>query len=238
MAKLGFCFLTLSTPYNIDLWQAWLDHQYSDFCIHAKHPTKLNINFKHRLCPEHVHTQWGGFGLVEASYQMFKYMFQYSSIDKVCLVSDTCIPIKKFNTVYETLMSDNSSFFFYKPLPEWKSQRVSGMKDHFDTIWNQSQWMTITREAFDIIDKYYQYYKNICKKVYCIDEHFFINILLEKGYSNITNTKYHYFQFPRNAPHPLELDTEDFINLNQNSKHLFARKFTKTLDKEFWPIII
>jgi len=238
MDKLGFCFLTINNPYNLELWKQWFDPLRSDFCIHAKQPTIILPELKHRLCPKYIPTRWGGFGLVEASYEMFKYMFQYSPISKVCLISDTCLPVKNFNIAYNTLMSDNSSFFYYKPIPEWKEHRCRFIKDAFQTVWNQSQWMTITREAFEIIDQHFEYYKNICRRTFCIDEHFFINILLEKGYTNIINKKYHYFKFLKNEPHPIELNEQDFVDVCNNPQYLFMRKFAQTLDKKFWPNII
>lgn len=238
MEKLGFCFLTIDNPVNIEVWKEWFNPLVSDFCIHAKNIRNLDRDLIHRLCPVHIPTRWGGFGLVEASYQMFKYMFEYNNIDKVALISDKCLPAKKFDYVYDTVMQDNSSFFYYKPIPAWKQQRCRFIENAFSSIWNQSQWMIITREAFEIIDKYFKHYKLVFQGMYCSDEHFFINILKEKGYSNITNKKYHYFHFLKDQPHPIELENEDFVNICEDPQYLFMRKFSNTLDKKFWPIII
>ena len=179
MDKLGFAFLTVGDLYNSDLWLNWLDYNKTYVSVHAKLPSSLKSKFlKQRLCPELTETKWGAFGLVEASYLMFKDLFQYQDVKKVVLVSDSCLPAKKFNVVYSRLLSNNQSYFFYKPLPKWKEQRCHSIIPHFPSLYNQSQWCVLTREAFDIIDKDFNYYKTLFKKVYCSDEHFFINILI------------------------------------------------------------
>lgn len=239
MDKLGFAFLTIDNLYNSDLWLNWLDYNRTHVSIHAKLPSNLKSDLlRQRVCSQLTETQWGGFGLVEASYLMFKDLFQYPDVKKVVLVSDSCLPAKKFDDVYSKLLSNNQSYFFCKSLPKWKEQRCHTIIPHFSSLYNQSQWCILTREAFDIIDKDFNYYKTLFQKVYCSDEHFFINILKDKNYTDINNFKYHYFRFSNNSAHPDILEEEQFQTICNKKEKLFMRKYIKPLDRELWPIII
>lgn len=108
--KIAFLFLTLDNPLFPDIWDYYLDgyQEYYNIYIHPKYPNKVTWH------PENIinnlkNTEWGL--IVDAYLSLFKEAYNDKNNIKFVIISESCIPIKSFNIMYDIVMENiNESF--------------------------------------------------------------------------------------------------------------------------------
>ena len=136
--KIAFCFLIYHTINHEELWKKFFDgvdkNKYNIY-IHHKANVPLKYFEKHKLhnC---VDTEWGKISLVKASNLLFKTAYDHDKENcKFVLLSNSCIPLKNFDKIYNKLTSNdygylNSSIYNENPKKHAKA----------------SQWIILNRE--------------------------------------------------------------------------------------------
>lgn len=192
---------------------------------------------------------WGTISMVDAERRLIGNALLDLSNQRFVLLSDSCIPLFNFNTVYNYLMGSNQSFLSLYDDPR-KPGRGRYNKQMSPTItiqdWRKgSQWFELHRDlALKIISdtKYYAIFKEFCLPPCYNDEHYIptlVNILYSKMNSNRTVT---FVDWSKRGPHPGKFRasqiTDEFLNhirfgsgcvygdnVTTTVCHLFARKF-------------
>lgn len=193
--------------------------------------------------------KWGEFSMVEAERRLLANALLDVSNQRFVLLSESCIPLFNFPTIYNYLMGSTETFVEVYDLPGPVGQGRFNRKMS-PTIklkqWRKgSQWFEMDRDlAIEVISdkKYFTIFERYCKPSCYSDEHYlptYVNINFWKRNSNRTLT---WVDWSKGGPHPskfIRYDvTIDFLKrLRNGSKcvyngkrtnicYLFARKFT------------
>lgn len=267
--KIAFIFLTVGNIKQIDIWKQFFknNEQLYSIYIHPKYPNLIDPNFKKYIIKDRIFTKWGDISLVNATNLLIKNALKDTLNKKIVLVSDSCIPIKTFKHIYNSLLSDNKSWFNY-----YKPSFLYGSREHLRRIYTidenirkkcyiTDQWMILDRKhALSLYEnkylhKYFTKYRLIPDEMYYISMLHIINPNIKgelkfkiSGYNEYNKhdkVTYAKWYDPTlnilNKLHPIEFNImkkNDLINL-KNTKCLFARKFSKNSNIDlYWKYII
>ena len=240
--KIAFCFLIYDDINHDDLWFDFfknVDKNKYNIYVHYKvnKPLKHFEKYKLNNC---IETEWGDISLVRAQLLLYEKALQDKQNKKFITISNSCIPVKNFNEIYNLLMNDNNKNYFNEaPLP---SEIYQYLKLNYVDVKKASQWFIINRELTETLVNhksdtvYFEY-------VHAPDEIFFLTTILKyKKQSNIeifnnipfattfTNWDSMNYKYRRNDdtnPHNYATISEDELLYILTSKSLFARKFNK-----------
>ena len=216
-----------------ELWHIFfnnIDKDLYNIYIHYKINTKLKFldNYKLNNC---IPTKWGDISLVNAQNLLLKEAIKDEENEHFIFLSNSCIPLKNFDFIYNNL-NINYSYFDLSPKKNC-FPRCNKLKSYinFKNIHKSSQWCILNKKHVNIILNNRHIY-NLFKKynIFAPDEHIYICTLFhEKIETEIVNISTTFKNFKKNSDsHPEEfksLNKKNFINI-VNSKNLFARKFT------------
>ncbi|KAL3813262.1 hypothetical protein ACJIZ3_014530 [Penstemon smallii] len=251
--KIAFMFLTPGPLPLAPLWERFFKGHEGMYSIYVhSHPSynesdpKDSAFFGRRIPSQPVY--WGTISMIDAERRVLANALLDSSNQRFVLLSDSCIPVFNFTTIYNYLLETNHSFLgsFDDPGKAGRGRYNQKMSPNI-TIeqWRKgSQWFEIHRDlALKIVsdNKYYQIFHEFCLPPCYSDEHYLptlVNILFSEMNSNRTIT---WVDWSRGGPHPrrfgwidvrVELlnhirnGSECVYNENRtNICHLFARKF-------------
>lgn len=186
---IALCFLVYSQIDNEDLWRQWLNLPYASnfrIFVHSKHAFSSNLS-NVTILPT-VPTEYAGIGLINATIQLYRYAIQDTSITKFVLVSQSCIPVKTPQHVYQSLTKNDKSIISLCPsnqvFPRYKDvlRYLPSM-----VIIKHHQWISLNRRhaqlCIDRLGDMQQWYRN----VYCPDESAIGTcILVYDGSNNVT----------------------------------------------------
>lgn len=187
--------------------------------------------------------------MIEAERRLLANALLDFSNERFVLLSEACIPLFNFSTVYSYLMNSKETFIEVYDLPGPVGRgRYSGQMHPIIKLkdWRKgSQWFEMNRRlALEIVsDKtYFPLYQSYCTGQCYSDEHYLptlMNIKFGEGNSNRTLT---WVDWTKGGPHPSRFNrndvTVDFLHKLRNGSrceyngekttkcHLFARKFT------------
>lgn len=243
--KIAFCFLIYDTIYHEELWNVFFKN--IDTCkyaiyIHYKHNVTLQYFEKYKLT-NCIETNYANVSLIHAHNILLKKAYD-DGCDKMINLSQSCIPLKSFDHVYDFLTKDNFGHFNVTP----KSQcfpRCNNLLQYYekDIIQKSSEWFILNREICSVIINYdtntiNQEYSNI----YSPEEHYYITLIFK---NNLQNQIIMTDNSPINATTFTNWEGMDYMypsmdglkNYNSilkeeliyilNSKSLFGRKFNK-----------
>lgn len=191
---------------------------------------------------------WGTISMIDAERRLLANGLLDFSNQRFVLLSDSCIPLFNFTTIYKYLTETNLSF-----LGSFDDPRKPGRGRYNRQMWptisieqwrKSSQWFEIHRDlAVKIVSdqKYYQVFHEYCLPPCYNDEHYLptlVNIICPEMNWNRSVT---WVDWSRGGPHPrkfgwidikvelfdqIRFGTECMYNGNTTKIcHLFARKF-------------
>jgi hypothetical protein len=186
-----------------------------------------------------IPTAWGTISLVKATLYLLKVALRDKRVKKFVLVSETCIPVWSFESIYKKLIEGDGNksrvqWCYGKNADRLNIISTAGYKLPIGLWAKQSQWMTLDRSHVQIlfsrqdIHSFLQVFQN-CPAA---DEHFFINFLLyvcKIPVDQFENTYTTYVDWNVRSEHPklfLEI-RKDLIDFARKNNCLFARKFDK-----------
>ncbi|XP_062152964.1 glycosyltransferase BC10 [Alnus glutinosa] len=251
--KVAFMFLTKGPLPLAPLWEQFFKGHEGFYSIYVHtHPsfndsTPEDSVFHGRRIPSQE-VYWGTATMIDAERRLLANALLDFSNQRFVLLSESCIPLFNFKTIYSHLMGSKQSFVgcFDDPRKPGRGRYNPKM---FPTVtitdWRKgSQWFEVHRElAVHIVSdsKYYSIFKQHCLPPCYVDEHYIptlVNILFPELNSNRSIT---WVDWSRGGPHPGKFGwgdiTDEFLNRirfgstcfhNGNATSmcfLFARKF-------------
>lgn len=251
--KVAFMFLTKGYLPLAPLWERFFKGNEGRFSIyiHALPTVNGNITegsvFQGRRIPSKV-AEWGKVNMVEAERRLLANALLDFSNDRFILLSESCIPIYNFSTVYSYLMQSTTSFIEAYDQPgrvgrgRWNKKMRPPIR--LDQWLKGSQWFEINRGlAIEVIadQKYFPVFRRHCKPPCYSDEHYlptFISMKFARKNANRTLT---WVDWAKGGPHPTkfyrtEVTPELIINMRNGTEcvyngqktrvcYMFARKF-------------
>ncbi|KAG8384101.1 hypothetical protein BUALT_Bualt04G0083000 [Buddleja alternifolia] len=251
--KVAFMFLTPGRLPLAPFWDRFFKGYEGNYSIYVHpHPSynesvpQDSAFYARRIPSQPVY--WGTISMIDAERRLLANALLDPSNQKFVLLSDSCIPVFNFTTVYNHLMGTNLS-----SLQIFDDPRKPGRGRYNRRMWPEvtieqwrkgSQWFEIHRDlAVKIVSdkKYYKLFSEFCLPPCYNDEHYLptlVNILFPERNSNRTLT---WVDWSRGGPHPrkfgwidvkveilnhIRFEYECEYNGNTtNMCHLFARKF-------------
>ncbi|KAJ4717575.1 Core-2/I-branching beta-1,6-N-acetylglucosaminyltransferase family protein [Melia azedarach] len=253
--KLAFMFLTRGPLPLLPLWERFFKghEEYFSIYVHALPGYKLNVSkdspFYGRQIPSQ-NVAWGTVEMADAEKRLLANALLDFSNERFILLSESCIPVFNFPTVYKYLSGSEHSFVesYDDPSRYGRGRYNRRMRPDIKVYqWRKgSQWFEMHRKvAIYIISdtKYLTIFRKYCRPSCYPDEHYiptYLNIFHPSLMANRTVT---WVNWSVLGPHPAmyrkENITEDFIQSIRNSNgtlclyneertskcYLFARKF-------------
>ncbi|XP_066350996.1 glycosyltransferase BC10-like [Miscanthus floridulus] len=252
--KVAFLFMVRGPIPFVPLWDKFFrGHQglYSVY-VHTVPDYKLNVSkssaFYGRQIPSEE-VSWGSITLVDAEKRLLANALLDFSNERFVLLSESCIPVFNFPTVYEYLINSAHSFVesYNIDTPQCAGRYNRRMAPHIMAHqWRKgSEWFELNRElAVQIVAdyKYYSIFRKHCRPSCYPDEHYiptYLHLFHGPLSANRTVT---WVDWSRGGPHPASYGaadiTEEFIQAIRNNGtqcfynskptsvcYLFARKF-------------
>ncbi|KAK9091360.1 hypothetical protein Sjap_024537 [Stephania japonica] len=258
--KVAFLFLTKWDLPLGPLWEKFFKGHEGKYSIYVHSDPSFDATalpessvFHDRYIPSKK-VKWGEFSMIEAERRLLASALLDISNERFVLLSEACIPLTDFSTVYNYLMSSSKSFVevYDKPGPVGRGRYSPRMRPQIQIEqWRKgSQWFEMKRAlAIEIVSdvKYYTLFKRYCKAGCYADEHYIPTYVhIKSGRSNY-NRSLTWVDWSRGGPHPWKLVRTDVtIERLKSMRHgdcqyngrstdvcyLFARKFfPNTLDR-------
>ncbi|XP_022754897.1 uncharacterized protein LOC111303117 [Durio zibethinus] len=252
--KVAFLFLTRGKVLLAPLWEKFFQGYQGLYSIYVHSDPSFNQTvlkssvFYGRRIPSKT-VRWGEMNMVEAERRLLANALLDISNERFILLSEACIPLFNFSTVYNYLIRSNKSFV------ESYDLRGSVGRGRYNNLmhpvvdlkqWRKgAQWFEMDRFlAIEVISdrKYFPVFRRYCYGKCYGDEHYlptFVNMKFPERNSNRTLT---YVDWSKGGPHPFvflrEDVTKEFLEKLRNSTrcdyngretficYLFARKFS------------
>ena len=109
---------------HVKIWEEFFAQTNPDqytILTHAKYPENVTQDFVwQHLIPEYCPSTWGEISLVRLFLKLFDYAFKDPYVFKAVNLSQSCIPLKSFQSIYEELTSTDKGFL------DWGLLKFSG----------------------------------------------------------------------------------------------------------------
>ncbi|XP_047342649.1 glycosyltransferase BC10 [Impatiens glandulifera] len=258
--KVAFLFLARGPVWMSLLWEKFFKGYDGLYSVYVHSDPSYNQTdpesdiFHGRRIPSKV-VGWGNVNMVEAERRLLANALLDFSNERFVLLSESCIPLFNFSTVYSYLMNSTQNFIEAYDLPGPVGQgRYSPKMAPTITIqlWRKgSQWFQIDRSmAIEVISdqEFFPMFQNHCDGSCYADEHYLPTLVSAKFWEKNSNRTLTWVDWARGGPHPTRFIRNDVTNellmklrnqtrCNYNGKDnnicfLFARKFMpNTLDR-------
>jgi hypothetical protein len=238
MTKIAFCFLIYNQIENEEIWKKFfegIDKEKYSIYIHYK-TKKESKYFEEYKLPQNkcIETKYADISMVRAMRILFNEAFIDELNYKFILVSQSCIPVKSFNYIYDFLTKDNNSYFNEAPQSAcWPRVKNATKFIPREKIYKSSTWCILNREHVKLcLDNIKE--EDVFSNVPCPDEHYFITLVKNKLNENViyineskedSTTFANWLESTGSSPKTYTEITENELNRLLNSKSLFARKF-------------
>ena len=234
--KICFCFLTYYGLERVDIWNNFfkdIDTNLYKVYIHPKYP---NFSIDKYLFPINIvqnRVETNGktnISIVNATIRLLEnaYNDNNQELTHYIFLSQSCMPIYNFNTIYKTVIlfdksvigkKDNNKKERYFELNVYLKQYIS-----YKQFTKQQPNMVLIKDDVRkiITNNFTKYFSNMI----CPDEHYFINILLYLLGSKIIFNQIVFCNYNLNATQGLDFNyvDENLIKSIRNMGFLFIRK--------------
>jgi hypothetical protein len=256
MKKIGLLFLTVGDVPHSVLWQQWLagaEGRYAIF-MHPKYPDQVfSPLFADKIIPNRVQINHGSVfpynGDLGGHLAMLKEALLDTDIDKFVMLTESCMPIRPFDTVYETLTADAKSWLCHypdaPPYPQGRFERLTQPSqspiDH--RYWFCSEFQSaLTRPHAQILINQQPQYFDAFRTVPGACENYAPTMLAMAGVdldAETTGYSCTFVDWTTGRPKNFPLLTGEDIDRLALSRHLFARKFPSACNlREWWPTLM
>ncbi|KAK4410519.1 hypothetical protein Sango_0124900 [Sesamum angolense] len=222
--KIAFMFLTRGPLPLAPLWEKFLkgkDKLYSIY-IHSLplyQPEFLPSSaFYGRQIRSQV-AEWGTMSMCDAERRLLANALLDISNEWFILLSEACIPLQNFTTIYTYLSRSHFSFIgaYDEPGPYGRGRYNPRMRPEINiTNWRKgSQWFEIDRElAVNVVQDtfYYSKFEQFCRPDCYVDEHYFPTMLSIKSPHLLANRTLTWVDWSRGGPHPATFEETDITD--------------------------
>ncbi|KAG4388162.1 hypothetical protein AAZX31_09G106500 [Glycine max] len=256
VAKVAFMFLVRGPVPLAIFWERFFKGHEGYYSIYVHSNPSYNGSdpessvFHGRRIPSKI-VEWGKFNMIEAERRLLANALLDFSNQRFILISESCIPLFNFSTIYSYLMNSTQSYVMaYDEDSLVGRGRYNPRMSPMVTLkqWRKgSQWFEMDRElALEVVsDKtYFPIFQEHCTRPCYADEHYlptFVNIMFPEKNSNRSLT---WVDWSKGGLHPTKYVrpevTVAFLENLRNQKceyngqaytnacFLFARKFLPT----------
>ncbi|XP_043694627.1 glycosyltransferase BC10-like [Telopea speciosissima] len=258
--KLAFLFLTRGPLPLAPLWEKFFkghDHGLYSIYVHCSDPffkesvppQPGSVFYGRRIPSKEV--RWGGFSMVEAERRLLANALLDLSNQRFVLLSESCIPLFNFSTIYSYIINSTKTFVGAHdiPGPFGRGRYNRRMKPliHLNQWRKGSQWFEMDRQlGIDIVSDrtFFPMFRRYCKASCIADEHYLPTLVSMRYPHKNSNRSLTWVEWSRGGAHPTKFTRTDvtFHLLNRlrsgskceyngnttNLCHLFARKFSPT----------
>ncbi|KAI3497865.1 hypothetical protein L1887_33458 [Cichorium endivia] len=253
--KVAFMFLTRGPVVLSPLWDRFFKGNEGLYTIYV-HSSDSAVNvtepedsvFHGRRIPSKG-VEWGKVNMIEAERRLLANALMDFTNQRFVLLSEACIPLYNFSTVYSYLTNSKHNFVESYDLegPVGRGRYSPKMAPVVDIEeWRKgSQWFEMDRDlAIEVIsDKmYFSVFHDFCDGQCYADEHYLPTFVTKKFGEGNANRTLTFVDWAKGGPHPTKYTrndvTEEFLEKLRNDRsceyngkknqicHLFARKFT------------
>ena len=244
MKKIAFCFLIYDIINHEELWNIFfqnVDTNKYTIYIHYKFnkPLKYFENYKLNNC---IETNYADITIVKAQNLLLQRALDNSDNQLFIFISDSCIPLKSFEYIYENL-NEKYSYFNIQPQSQCFPRCDDTLK-FIDKkyIQKSSQWCILNRKHTELMVNNSDYiewfnYSSTIPDEHCYITNIFYNnlqdeIITTTNLSNNATTFTNWEGMDYKYPSQKGLKNYSFIIENEllyllNSKCFFGRKFLK-----------
>ncbi len=137
--SIAFCFLLKNKIQNNSAWGLFFkDAVNYNIYTHIKEITNETQDWvKQNKIKKWVDTKWGDYSLFEATLYLYEEALKNKNNKFIVLLSDACIPVHDYKTIYEFITKVNKSLIDYKYIGNYDNIRFNA--------YGASQWMLLTR---------------------------------------------------------------------------------------------
>ncbi|XP_065881056.1 glycosyltransferase BC10-like [Euphorbia lathyris] len=254
--KVAFMFLTRGPVLMAPLWERFFKGHQGFYSIYVHSNPSYNESdpetpvFHGRRIPS-KEVGWGKVNMIEAERRLLGNALLDLSNQRFVLLSETCIPLFNFSTIYSYLINSTTSFVESYDLEGGVGRGRYSPRMSPEISINQwrkgSQWFEMDRQlALQVVSdtKYFSIFRRYCKGSCYSDEHYLPTFVSMKHSEKNSNRTLTWVDWSRGGPHPTryvrsEVTAELLVSLrsksnclyngNSNSTcFLFARKFLPT----------
>ncbi|CAN8311952.1 unnamed protein product, partial [Cochlearia groenlandica] len=251
--KVAFMFLTRWNLPLSPLWEMFFKghERFYSIYVHTspeftEESPESSVFYKKRIPSKSV--EWGKSSMMDAEKRLLSHALLEPSNARFVLLSETCIPLFNFTTIYTYLTRSARSFLgsFDDPRHMGRGRYTPKMLPHVSlSDWRKgNQWFEISRRvAVEIVSdrRYYAVFKSHCRPPCYMDEHYIptlVNKVCPEMNSNRTVT---WVDWSKGGSHPARFVRKDIrvgfldrIRFGSNCSYegevtnmcfLFARKF-------------
>lgn len=239
--KIGFCFLIYDILHE-ELWNIFfknVDTNKYNIYIHYK-TNKLLTHFEKYKLDNCIETKYADVSLIHAHNLLFKKAFD-DGCDRMINVSQSCIPLKSFDYIYNFL-KDDICHFNITPHSQC-FPRCNSLLQYYDkqNIQKSSEWFILNRKICELVINVDKMKINIeYEGIYAPEEHYFISSVfinnlqseiittpnIADGATTFTNWEGMDYKYVSNCGLKVysSISDEELLYL-LHSKSLFGRKF-------------
>ncbi|CAO2182172.1 unnamed protein product [Urochloa humidicola] len=253
--KVAFMFLAGHGALPLaPLWERFFRGHDGRFSIYVHAPPGVAINvsqnspFHGRQIPSQE-TQWGKVSLMDAEKRLLANALLDFSNERFVLVSESCIPVHNFATVYGYLVGSQQSYVevYYRDTKQCRNRYSRRMAPDITLRqWRKgSQWFELRRDVATSIladTRYYPLFRRHCRPSCYPDEHYVQTyVAMRHGEANSNRTVTH-VDWSTGGAHPVAYGareaTPELVRSIRTSRetctrngrptntcYLFARKF-------------
>ena len=257
-SKIAFCFLIIDKINLPNIWKIFFNNIKIDMYniyIHCKYPEKFNDDFfKKFVIKETLHTNWGV--IDDATQLLYKYALEDSDNMYFIPISESTIPIKSFDFIYNSLFHNKLELKSY--IKYWKQpfENFNQLKTyykhnnqnplyikhvHYSHYYTTISWVILNRQHANIVVNDFTYI-NYFRNHWASCENYTMYLLsLHNEYENINvvqttwedwKNKEYRFEGKGMSPKLYDyIDDETKFNITNEFKsdtYFFARKFTES----------
>ncbi|XP_010045650.2 glycosyltransferase BC10 [Eucalyptus grandis] len=216
--KVAFLFLTRGPLPLAPLWERFFRGHEGLFSIYVHSHPAFNATadggesegsvFHGRRIPS-KEVQWGNFNMVEAERRLLANALLDILNQRFVLLSESCIPLFNFTTIYSYLVGSTRSFVeaYDKPGPVGRGRYNLRMRPVIQIgQWRKgSQWFEMDRGlAVEVVSdmKYISVFRRFCKGSCYSDEHYLPTLVSIKFWRRNSNRSLTWVDWSKGGPHP------------------------------------
>ena len=248
--KIAFCFLIYEEINHEDLWYQFfknIDKNKYNIYIHYKVDNPLKYFQSYKL-KNTIETCWGCLSIVEAQNLILKEALKDEMNQHFVWLSDSCIPIKSFDYIYNYL-DTNKSYFNISPdsqvfprannvlkyINKKKIKKASMPsiinKKHAELFVNNdeniSNWFKDINNVDEIVYITLLYHNNLQNEL-VLTPNIATGAIIFTGWADMSNYKhFDKSKLSKNQPNSYDYICPEELDYLVKSKSLFARKFNK-----------
>ncbi|CAJ2643391.1 glycosyltransferase BC10-like [Trifolium pratense] len=223
--KVAFMFLTPGTLPFEKLWHLFFQGHEGKFSIYIHASKEKPVHTSKYFVGREIHSEpvsWGSFAMIEAERRLLANALLDPDNQHFVLLSDSCIPIRRFEFVYDYLLFTNVSFIecYIDPGPHGNGRYIEHMLPEVEIkdFRKGSQWFSMKRQHAIIViadSLYFTKFKYYCRpnmeggRNCYSDEHYlqtYFNMLDPRGISNWSVT---YVDWSEGKWHPRSFRGQD-----------------------------